>query len=105
MPFGTLNSNHACLSSHVFPNRTYRSCCGFLCLLLLWWDERSDGKGTTTHMIGCGPNPAVTVTFFLSYIMLSTFMLINIFVAMIVDSVSAHYEVGRRPPAIVYGIV
>lgn len=50
-------------------------------------------QGTTTHMIGCGPHPAVTITFFLSYIMLSSFILINIFVAIIVDSVAAHYKV------------
>lgn len=35
----------------------------------------------------------VTVAFFLSYIMLSSFILVNIFVAIIVDSVSAHYKV------------
>lgn len=46
-------------------------------------------------MIGCGPHPAVTVAFFLSYIMMSSFILINIFVAIIVDSVSAHYKVRR----------
>ena len=46
-------------------------------------------------MIGCGPHPAVTIAFFLSYIMMSSFILINIFVAIIVDSVSAHYKVQR----------
>lgn len=50
-------------------------------------------QGTTTHMIGCGPHPAVTIAFFLSYLMMSSFILINIFVAIIVDSVSAHYKV------------
>ncbi len=44
-------------------------------------------------MIGCGPHPAITIAFFLSYIMLSSFILINIFVAIIVDSVAAHYKV------------
>eukprot|EP00752_Nemacystus_decipiens_P007036 g6311.t1 len=48
--------------------------------------------GTTAHMIGCGPHPAVTIAFFLSYIMVSSFILVNIFVAIIVDSVSAHYK-------------
>lgn len=50
-------------------------------------------QGTTTHMIGCGPHRAFTIAFFLSYIMLSSFILINIFVAIIVDSVAAHYKV------------
>lgn len=51
-------------------------------------------------MIGCGPHPAVTIAFFLSYVMMSSFILINIFVAILVDSVSTHFKVRLSSPVV-----
>ncbi|CAM9780756.1 unnamed protein product [Chrysoparadoxa australica] len=54
------------------------------------WEETSN----TSHMVGCGPDTGVTVIYFLSFNVLSAFMMLNVFIAIVVEAMSINAHLG-----------
>ncbi|CAM9364865.1 unnamed protein product [Chrysoparadoxa australica] len=46
------------------------------------WED----AGTTSAMIGCGPGETLTITFYLTFILMSSFIVLHLFVALLVDA-------------------